>query len=192
MKSVSSHAAKKDLLRQKALARRKAMPEIERIEKSLMLADHVDVLPLLSSAVVAGFWPIRDEIDPRPLMDKLRQAGHRLCLPVVTEPHLIFRNLERGAELVSSGFGTMVPGPNAEQLRPDVLLMPLAGFDHSGNRLGYGKGYYDTAIAALQKTGPVLCIGLAFETQEVDLIPAEEHDKPLNGILTENGYRSFK
>ncbi|MEP1934134.1 MAG: 5-formyltetrahydrofolate cyclo-ligase [Roseibium sp.] len=188
----SSLAAEKDVLRTAALARRTEMAEIERIEKSLLIVEHVDELPLPHGAVVAGFWPIRDEIDPRPLMDKLRQAGHRLCLPVVTEPHLVFRYLERGADMVPAGFGTMAPGSNAEALRPDVLLMPLAGFDQHGNRIGYGKGHYDTAIAALETTGPLLCIGLAFAIQEVDLVPAEGHDKALNGILTENGYRSFK
>jgi 5-formyltetrahydrofolate cyclo-ligase len=90
-----------------------------------------------------------------------------------------------------AGFGTMAPGPEAEELRPDVLLMPLAGFDRQGNRIGYGKGHYDTAISSLEKSGPLLCIGLAFALQEVELVPAEGHDKPLAGILTEDGYRSF-
>ena len=90
-----------------------------------------------------------------------------------------------------AGFGTMAPGPDAEELLPDVLLMPLAGFDRQGNRIGYGKGHYDTAISALEKSGSLLCIGLAFSLQEVGLVPAERHDKPLAGILTEDGYRSF-
>lgn len=186
-----SLAQQKDQLRKEALSRRKAMPEVERIEKSLALGEHAADLPLPASAVVAGFWPIRDEIDPRPLMDQLRRAGHTLCLPVVTEPHLIFRKLTPDAELVPAGFGTLAPDEQAETLRPDVLLMPLAGFDRTGNRIGYGKGHYDTAIAALEETGPLLCIGLAFGIQEVDLVPAEGHDKPLAGILTEAGYRAF-
>ncbi|POF31130.1 5-formyltetrahydrofolate cyclo-ligase [Roseibium marinum] len=191
MKVSSPRAAEKDVLRKEALARRAALSGVDRIEKSLSLADHADELPLPEAAVVAGFWPIRDEVDPRPLMDALRRKGHPLCLPVVAEPHLIFRTLERGAELAAAGFGTMGPGPGAAAVRPQVLLMPLAGFDAAGNRIGYGKGHYDTAIAALEKTGPLLCIGLAFAVQEVDRVPAEEHDKPLTGILTEQGYRAF-
>ncbi|WP_068406453.1 5-formyltetrahydrofolate cyclo-ligase [Labrenzia sp. OB1] len=191
MRVLSSLAAEKDALRKEALARRAALGGIIRIEKSLSLVDHTDELPLPDAAVVAGFWPIRDEVDPRPLMDRLRQKGHPLCLPVVAEPHLVFRTLERGADLVDAGFGTMGPGPDAVAVRPQVLLMPLAGFDAVGNRIGYGKGHYDTAIAALEKTGLLLCIGLAFAAQEVDRVPAEEHDKPLNGILTEQGYRAF-
>lgn len=192
MTAQNTLAEKKDKLRKEALARRKAMPEVDRIEKSLGLLEYVSDLPVQPGAVVAGFWPIRDEIDPRPLMDRLRQNGHSLCLPVVAKPHLQFRKLVRGAAMGPAGFGTMAPGPEADELRPDVLLMPLAGFDKHGNRIGYGKGYYDTAIAALEKDGPLLCIGLAFSVQEVDLVPAEGHDKPLAGILTEDGYRTFR
>jgi len=191
MTVLSPLALEKDVFRKMALARRKALSDVERIEKSLALAEHAESLPLPEGAVVAGFWPIREEIDPRPLLDCLRRRGHTLCLPVVADPHLIFRKLDRGAEMAPAGFGTMGPGPAAEVLRPDVLLMPLAGFDKSGNRIGYGKGHYDTAITALQQTGPLLCIGLAFDVQEVDRVPTEAHDKPLNGILTEQGYRSF-
>lgn len=188
----SSLSLKKDVLRQEVLRRRKAMTDVDRIEKSLLLADHAGKLPLPSQATVAGFWPIRDEIDPRPLLDRLRQIGHPLCLPVVADPHLLFRTLERGAALEPAGFGTLAPGPEAKEVRPDVLLMPLAGFDRLGNRIGYGKGHYDTAIEALEKSGSLMCIGLAFGLQEVDLVPAERHDKPLSGVLTEHGYRSFR
>ncbi|GAA0776694.1 5-formyltetrahydrofolate cyclo-ligase [Roseibium denhamense] len=186
-----SLASQKHELRKLALSRRKSLPEVERIEKSLELADHADALPLPPGAVVAGFWPIRDEIDPRPLMDGLRQSGFRLCLPVVADPHLIFRTLDRGTALEPAGFGTLAPGADAPEIQPDALLMPLAGFDRLGNRIGYGKGHYDTAIAALEKNGPLLCIGLAFAVQEVDRVPVEAHDKPLDGILTEKGYRAF-
>lgn len=191
MTEISTSAAEKDALRKQALARRKTMDELERIEKSLQLVDHHDTLPLPAGAIVAGFWPIRDEIDPRPLLDRLRQKGHRLTLPVMTGPSLIFRSLERDTELVSAGFGCREPGPDAKELRPDVLLMPLAGFDADGNRIGYGRAYYDNTIAGLEKNGSVLCIGVAFSVQEVDRVPTEAHDKPLHGILTEQGYRSF-
>ena len=187
----NSLAAAKDALRKEALSRRAAMAPTHRIEVSLTLADAVESLPIPDGAIVSGFWPIRDEIDPRPLLDRLRAKRHRLCLPVVTKPHLIFRELTRDTVLVPAGFGTTVPDAASPELRPDVLLMPLAAFDKAGNRIGYGKGHYDTAIAALEQDGPVTCIGLAFQTQEVDDVPAEPHDKPLDGILTENGYRAF-
>lgn len=191
MTDLLSPADEKAALRKDVLARRSAMAATDRIERGLQLVDHADDLPLPEGAIVSGFWPIRDEIDARPLLDRLRQKGHLLCLPVMVGPNLIFRRLDRDTKLVPAGFGCMEPGPEAEELRPDVLLMPLACFDNQGNRIGYGRAFYDNAIADLEKSGPLLCIGLAFSNQEVDRVPVEAHDKPLTGILTERGYRAF-
>ncbi|EFO31502.1 5-formyltetrahydrofolate cyclo-ligase [Roseibium sp. TrichSKD4] len=184
-------AVQKAALRKDALGRRRAIPETERIEKALKLAEFADDIEMPAGAVIAGYWPIRDELDPRPLLSVLRKRGHGLCLPVVAKPNLIFREFGTETEFEDAGFGTMAPGPTAPEVRPDVLLMPLSAFDSAGNRVGYGKGHYDTAIAALEKNGPVICIGLAFDVQEVGEVPAELHDKPLNGILTESGFRRF-
>jgi 5-formyltetrahydrofolate cyclo-ligase len=181
----------KQQVRSEALARRAAMPAVERIEASLALTAYADELDLRQGACVAGFWPIRDEIDPRPLMHELAARGHPLCLPVVAKPHLLFRKLDRETKLVPAGFGTSVPDETSPVMRPDVMLVPLAAFDARGGRLGYGKGHYDTAIAALEKDAPVLRIGLAFCVQEVDHVPTEPHDQLLHGILTETGLRWF-
>jgi len=191
MTDLLSPSDEKAALRKQVLARRSAMSVTERIEHGLTLVDHADELPLPAGATVSGFWPIRDEIDARPLLDRLRQKGHALCLPVMVGPSLIFRRLDRDTELVPVGFGCMEPGPEAEEVRPDVLLMPLAGFDAKGNRIGYGRAFYDNTIAELEKSGPLVRIGLAFAIQEVDRVPVEAHDKPLDGILTERGYRGF-
>lgn len=188
---MTSLANRKNLMRQEALVRRAAMDPVARTEAGLKLVDFVEDLPLQGGETISGFWPIRDEIDPRPLLAALRERGHPLCLPVVADPHLIFRAFQRDSEFVPAGFGTFAPGPEAAETFPDVLLMPLAAFDSWGNRIGYGKGHYDTALAALEKTRKVLCIGLAFGLQEVEQVPAEPHDRPLDGILTEAGYRSF-
>lgn len=186
-----SPAVTKAALRQKALARRAALAPTFRIECALTLADLADELVLPPDAVVAGYWPLNHELDPRPLLMRLRERGHRLCLPVVAEPHLIFRLFGRDTAFEPAGFGTMAPGPEAEETRPDALLMPLSAFDGQGNRIGYGKGHYDVAITALTQVKPVVCVGLAFATQEVPAVPVEPHDKPLHAVLTENGLMRF-
>jgi 5-formyltetrahydrofolate cyclo-ligase len=137
--------------------------------------------------------PIRSELDLRPLMDVLRLAGARLCVPAVVDRQTIaFRALVPGAPLVPTGFGTAGPGPDAEMLEPQIMLMPLAAFDAQGNRIGYGAGHYDRAISRLRENGrsPRL-IGCAFSVQEVDLVPAEPHDIRMDAVLTEKGYREF-
>ena len=144
--------------------------------------------------VVSGFWPIRSEVDVRPLMAALRDvSGARLALPVVTGPHtIIFRELVRGALLVETGFGTAGPGPDAAVLDPTLILLPLAAYDGVGNRIGYGAGFYDRAVADLRARGhhPRL-IGVAFTCQRVDHVPAEDHDVPLDAVLTEAGLDVF-
>ena len=189
---------RKDLkkqLRREALARRDALDGLWRIEASLEMADAArDLIAVEPGAVVSGFWPTRSEVDVRPLMFALREKGARLCLPAILDrTRMIFRELVRGAELVDMGFGTVGPHAQAEALDPAIMLVPLAAFDARGHRIGYGAGYYDRAIERLTNNGhaPRL-IGIAFDCQEVELVPDEPHDVVIPEILTESGLRRFE
>jgi 5-formyltetrahydrofolate cyclo-ligase len=180
-------------LRTQALGRRDALDPAWRIEASLGMAEHAAAVDLSHGAIVSGFLPIRSEADLRPLMAALADRGAKLCLPAVLDREtIVFRELARGAEMVSAGFGTFGPGPEAAVLDPDVMLVPLAAFDRRGHRLGYGAGHYDRAIARLHERGrkPHL-IGVAFDCQEVERVPDEPHDVVLDQMLTESGLRRF-
>ena len=181
----------KKTIRRERLAARDAIAADLRIEKSLAMAEHGAGIAFEPGTVVSGFSPIRSEADIRPLMFSMREKGAKLCLPVVLDREtIVFRDLVRGAELVDTGFGTAGPGPEAEVLDPELLLVPLSAFDAAGNRIGYGAGHYDRAIARLRAKGvrPQL-VGIAFSCQEVEEVPAEPHDVPLDAILTEDGLR---
>lgn len=184
----------KAALRNERLALRDAMAPESRIEASLTMADHAgDVIALDPGHIVSGFWPIRSEVDIRPLMARLRDRGARLCLPVIIDKKtIVFRELLNGAPVISTGFGTTGPGPDAPELDPDIMLVPLSAFDATGHRIGYGAGYYDRAIDKLRNKGhlPKL-IGIAFNCQEVASVPAEPHDVALDAVLTESGFRHF-
>ncbi|MGV6871451.1 5-formyltetrahydrofolate cyclo-ligase [Pseudochelatococcus sp. B33] len=136
--------------------------------------------------IVAGYWPIRSELDPRPLMRTLAARGVDLALPVITADGLMFRRWLEADELIDAGFGTLGPSPDKPDLSPDILLVPLAAADPAGNRLGYGRGYYDAAIARLAGPGRhrPFTVGLGYDVQLVDSIPAEPHDQPLDAIVT--------
>jgi len=137
---------------------------------------------------VAGYWPYRSEADPRPLMERLAGYGRTLALPVIDHPQVLFRRWVQGVDLVDAGFGTLGPDASADVLRPSILLVPLACFDRSGNRIGWGQGHYDRVIERLKADGaPLLTIGIAFAAQEVDAVPAEAHDRPLDAVATEQG-----
>ncbi|WP_171904795.1 5-formyltetrahydrofolate cyclo-ligase [Hoeflea olei] len=180
-------------IRAAMLTKRDSLAPERRIDMSLAMAEAAEAVAFEPGTVIAGYLPIRSEPDLRPMMARFAQRGARLCLPVVLDRQtIVFREFIRGAELVDTGFGTSGPGPEATVLDPDLLMMPLSAFDDAGNRLGYGAGHYDRAIARLRAKGrtPRL-IGTAFSIQRVDALPAEAHDVPLEMILTEQGLRSF-
>jgi 5-formyltetrahydrofolate cyclo-ligase len=191
---MTDKSALKALLRKERLALRDQIDPATRLEFGLAMADVAgEVIDIDPGMVVSGFFPIRSEADIRPLMARLKARGARLCLPVVMdEQTIVFRELVVGAELVDTGFGTRGPGPEAEVLDPDLLLVPLSAFDAKGNRIGYGAGHYDRAIARLREKGrnPRL-IGIAFDCQEVAEVPDEAHDVRLEAVLTESGLRTF-
>ncbi|TPL47462.1 5-formyltetrahydrofolate cyclo-ligase [Mesorhizobium sp. B2-4-6] len=190
---TSSKDLKKQL-RKEALARRDALDEFWRVEIALEMAETAkEKIDFEPGRVVSGFWPMRSEVDVRPLMFALREKGARLCLPaIIDKTTIVFRELVRGAPMVEMGFGTVGPHEGAEVLDPTLMLVPLAAFDARGHRIGYGAGYYDRAIARLADRGIVpRLIGIAFDCQEVPLVPNEDHDVVIREILTESGLRRF-
>lgn len=144
-----------------------------------------------ASVEVTGYWPVRGELDARPLLAWLHKRGCRIGLPAVTEEkELEFRRWAPGGELQPGAFSIPVPPPeNGVMARPDVLLVPLLAFDWHGYRLGYGGGFYDRALARLRREKPsARAYGLAFAEQELGRgVPREAHDQPLDGIFTQNG-----
>ncbi|MEW5422435.1 5-formyltetrahydrofolate cyclo-ligase [Amorphus sp. 3PC139-8] len=180
-------------MRAMVLARRATLSPAEREAAAQTLVDQLPALLLPTEpSLVAGFWPIRDEIDVRPLMAEIAATGHRLALPAIgADDRLVFREWADGVPLDPARFGTSEPGQDSPECHPTLLLVPLVAFDREGIRLGYGKGYYDGAIARLSALGPVRTIGVAFSTQEVDAVPAEPHDRRLDAVLTEAGLLRF-
>jgi len=183
---------RKDTLRSQALAQRDAMSATERQAISEALSAYAGML-CSEGETVSAFWPIRTEIDPRPLMSALAARGNCLALPVIIEKGvMVFRLFEDSSRLVDMEFGIQGPAATAAIVDPATMLLPLAAFDSRGNRIGYGGGYYDRAIAEMRGRGlkPHL-VGLAFDCQQVAGIPASPHDIPMQAILTESGFRAL-
>ncbi|MGD1880562.1 MAG: 5-formyltetrahydrofolate cyclo-ligase [Kiloniellaceae bacterium] len=146
-------------------------------------------VPLPPGAVVSGYWPLGDEIDPRPLMAALAGRGHPLALPAsraACQP-LDFRTWRPGDALRPAGFGTQEPLAEAPMVQPEVLLVPLLAFDAAGYRLGYGGGFYDRSLALARRAGDILAVGLAFAAQQVAAVPREATDQRLDLVATERG-----
>jgi 5-formyltetrahydrofolate cyclo-ligase len=181
-------------LRTAALAARDALGDKKREAAAAKIAKRGLPIEIAAGAVVSGYSPIRNEIDPAPLMLKLALAGARLALPVVNArgKSLTFRAWSPNDRLVLGSLGIPEPSPAAAELIPDVMLVPLAAFDRAGHRIGYGAGHYDHTFAHLRKSNAVTGIGLAFSVQETPAIPALSHDVALDFVLTEKDVFDFR
>jgi 5-formyltetrahydrofolate cyclo-ligase len=184
----------KQQLRAAALAARDALNEEVRSAAAQAIAVRGLPFVLEPGTVVSGYAPIRNELDPMPLMHALAEQGARLALPVIlARGHsLSFRAFAPGDRLMMGSLGIPEPSPAAAELMPAVMLVPLAAFDRTGHRIGYGGGYYDYTFSHLRKAHHVLGIGLGFAIQETELVPALPHDAALDYVLTERETFDFR
>jgi 5-formyltetrahydrofolate cyclo-ligase len=185
---VSAEIAQaKAAIRRDAQALRNALPAELRAQAAATIAARPFPQVLPAGAIVSGFMPLKSEINPIPLMRRLAAAGARLALPVVCgrgKP-LVMRAFAFGDPLASGVWGIREPKPDAPEVMPDVLLVPLLAFDRAGNRVGYGAGYYDLTIASLRAQRSVLAVGIAFAAQQIAQVPATARDARLDLVLTE-------
>jgi len=180
--------ATKPELRRDALARRDAMDPAGRAAAADRVAARPFPVEVPADAIVSGFFALRSEINPMPLMRRLAGRGVRLALPVVRgRGHsLLFRAFAFGDALGTGVWGIREPLPAAAEVFPDILIVPLAAFDRTGQRIGYGAGYYDLTLQELRAMKPIIAIGLAFAAQEIPAVPATPRDARLDLVLTEH------
>jgi len=190
MRAIPSKAE----LRAAALSRRDALTDRQRVTGADALAKRGLPVEIAPGMIVSGYSPIRSEIDPKPLMLKLAEKGARLALPAVAGRgrSLIFRAWSPNDRLMLGPLGIPEPSAVAAEVVPDVMLVPLAAFDRSGHRIGYGAGHYDYSFAHLRKTKAIIGIGLAFAAQEIESVPALAHDVALDFVLTEKKAFDFR
>jgi 5-formyltetrahydrofolate cyclo-ligase len=181
-------------LRRDALAKRDALPAAERQAAAEAIAARPFPVPIKPGVIVSGFMPLKSEINPLLLLRKLAEAGAELALPVVAgrgQP-LTMRRYAFGDALNSGQWGIREPKPDAPEVDPDVLIVPLAAFDRNGHRIGYGAGYYDMTIGRLRSLKPVVAIGIAYAAQEIPEVPATPRDARLDLVLTERDVIDFR
>ena len=193
MTDASNLADQKAALRREAFARRKRAHEAraEATPKATanLLAHIGQVAP---AAVISGYRPIRTEIDPSSAMEALCAAGARLSVPVIegAGKPLTFREWTPGCQMVEGAFGAEVP-ESGDWLTPEIVIVPMVGFDRTGHRIGYGGGFYDRTLEGLRARGQVCAIGFAYAAQQGPDLPAEATDHRLDALVTEDGVLEF-
>lgn len=184
----------KRTLRSAMLAWRQDLGDVERrAAADGLLAMLRDERPIATPCTVSGFWPIKDEIDIRPLMIEFHNQGCQLALPVVQgrgQP-LLFRAWRPGDPLEPGVFGTLQPSARREAIEPDALIVPLLACDTDGWRLGYGGGFYDRTLGILRKRRPITAMGVGFDAQFVPEVPHGPDDQRLDWLLTDKRACAF-
>ncbi|MFZ5680538.1 MAG: 5-formyltetrahydrofolate cyclo-ligase [Bradyrhizobiaceae bacterium] len=177
----------KDDFRRGALAQRDALSVAARVDAAKIIAAAPLPVELPPGTIVAGYSPINSELDPFPLMRALADKGATLALPVIIARNhaLIFREWQPDEGLVRGPYGIFQPSSDADDVDPDIVLVPLAAFDRAGHRIGYGRGYYDRTLENLRRVKKVTVIGVAFAVQEIETVPRLPHDEQLDCVLTE-------
>jgi 5-formyltetrahydrofolate cyclo-ligase len=181
-------------LRIAALARRDALGDGQRAAAAEAIAKRGLPLAIKPGIIVAGYSPIRSEIDPAPLMRTLAAQGAQLALPAITArgKSLVFRAWSPSDRLMLGSLGILEPSPAAAELVPDIMLVPLAAFDRLGHRIGYGAGHYDVTLAHVRKVKAIIAVGVAFAVQEIKAVPMQPHDVALDYVLTEKRAFDFR
>nr|WP_283254916.1 5-formyltetrahydrofolate cyclo-ligase [Marivita sp. GX14005] len=169
-------------MRREALARRRAAHEAAGPGSAGVLSS---VLAGYRGVPLAGYMPLRNEIDPLPAMAEAAAHGP-VGVPVIRAPHqpLVFSRWQPDSDMVEGAFRARVPRREF-LMQPEILIVPLVAFSREGGRLGYGGGFYDRTLEMLRKACPVLAIGFAYGAQEMDDLPLEPTDQPLDMIVTE-------
>ena len=136
---------------------------------------------------IAGYMPIRTEIDPLPAMAEAAAHGP-VGLPVIEAEGLPlkFSHWTPDGALRAGPFGAQVPLMD-DWMVPEIVIVPLVAFDRRGGRLGYGGGFYDRTLEGLRARAAVLSVGFAYAAQEAENLPLEATDQPLDLIITEAG-----
>ena len=194
MSQPSAIADQKSTLRTAALTLRDAMPAAARQAAAETIAARGLPIEVTPGAIVSGFMPMKTEINPLPLLRKLAGQGAQLALPCIAgrgKP-LIMRAWKIGGAFQEGQWGIREPLPEAPEVAPDIVIVPLACFDRAGHRIGYGAGYYDMTLAALRARKKIVAIGIAFAAQEIPHGPATERDERLDFVLTEKEIIAFR
>ncbi len=174
--------------RERLIAERVALSPAMRRAAGEKIAAAVQDIIAERPGILGIYWPFRAEFDPRPMVDALVAAGRRVALPVVVDKKglLEYRAWAPGEPLVAGVWDIPIP-ERREIVVPSTVLAPVVGFDRACYRLGYGGGYFDRTLAALDPRPRA--IGVGFAAQEISTIHPQPFDIPMDVIVTESGTR---
>ena len=180
----------KNRIRQDILSKRLAIPPtIKKTWEASIFKNLKAVLSRVQGGVLSLYLSFRGEVETENFLDDLQRQGYKIALPKVIggqKGHLKFFEY-KGPDHMAEGFmGILEPDETCPEVLPDIMIVPLVGFDKNCNRLGYGAGHHDKTFDRLKTEGhDFVTIGVAYECQKCESLPCEAHDYPLDYVVTE-------
>ena len=185
------------LLRNELRQKRRDIPSVIRATHDQAIRQHL--LQVINSQAVktlACYWPFDGEPDLLPLCEQLMTGDYEVALPVISasdDYRMDFYPWNHRTALRENQYGISEPQKTISMPLSgfDMLLIPLVAYDKTGSRMGMGSGYYDRKLASSKDLRQPLRVGVAYSSQEVDLIHKNKWDIPLHAVVTEHGWVSF-
>lgn len=185
----------KRVLRKELRSRRRAMTESEGVSATEALTTHLIALASeLGVSSMAAYLSAINEPNTRPFLNWANEQGIRVLFPITRADGLLDWAVSTDFESETEGlFG--LPEPVGEILSPmaindvDLIIVPAAQIDHSGMRMGWGKGYFDKTLGSMARRPPVYAV--VFDSEYVESVPSERHDQPVDGVVTPSAVHRF-
>ena len=138
----------------------------------------------LTKKIIGGYYPVNYEVDDLGILKEFHKKKIKISLPVIKK-NFRMNYVQCSLKEIFTVNQYGIPEPTGNKVvYPDILLVPLVAFDKHLNRLGYGAGFYDRVIKFLKKRKNIITVGLAFDFQEVNLVPISKYDQKLDYIVT--------
>jgi 5-formyltetrahydrofolate cyclo-ligase len=166
------------------LERRNKLNSLEIAKRSKSIQEFViNSKEFRQAKVVGAYFAFGSEVNTELIIEQAKTLVKKIALPRVEEDKITFYELSSIKSLIRGRFGIMEPPPSVPISEIDILVVPGIAFDKTGNRLGYGKGYYDRLMSGKQ----TFSIGLAYSFQLLENLPYDRYDKRLDAIASEDG-----
>jgi 5-formyltetrahydrofolate cyclo-ligase len=185
----------KQALRRELRSRRRNMGDREIVESTERLTAHLTALALeLGVTSLSAYLSATHEPSTRPFLNWANERGIRVLFPITRADGLLDWAVSTDFETETEGLYGL-PEPVGEILSPmaindvDLIIVPAAQIDHSGMRMGWGKGYFDKTLGSMAKRPPVYAV--VFDSEYVESVPSERHDQPVDGVVTPSGVHAF-
>lgn len=177
----------KRAMRREVLARRDALTQTQRAEKSSAITERLLALPEIDDArTIMLFWSFGSEVDTSPMIERLAAEGRNVVLPRIDSGEALPVTYRPGDPVSETAFGAMEPSEGAvlDPERLDAVVVPGLAFDRGCNRVGYGGGFYDRLFRRARPD--VAAIAVAFAVQLVDAVPVGHQDRRVDIVVTED------